>query len=109
MEQTVERAGEAFEFAEQLTVVGRKPQVGDLAPGFLLGRSDAAAGAMRQVRPTDSGGTVRRLDVVNSLDTPVCQVNTRGMVPSAARCICGRPKRWHRLCGICAGFDERAE
>ena len=74
MEQTVERAGEPFELAEQLTVVGRKPQVGDLAPDFLLERFDAAASAMRQVRPADSGGTVRLLDVVDSVDTTVCQV-----------------------------------
>ncbi len=104
MEQTVERAGEVLEFAEQLTVVGRRLQVGDPAPDFLLERFDAAAGAMRQVRLADSVGTVRLLNVVNSLETPVCQVETRGMAPSAARCICGRPKRWHRLCGICTGF-----
>jgi thiol peroxidase len=32
---------------------------------------------MRQVRLSDSAGTVRLLNVVNSLDTPVCQVETR--------------------------------
>jgi thiol peroxidase len=77
MEQAAERTGEAFEFAEQLTVVGRKLQVGDPAPDFLLERFDAAAGAMSQIRLADSAGTVRLLNVVNSLDTPVCQVETR--------------------------------
>src|SRR5919199_1500868 len=77
MTQVEERTGEAFEFAEQLTVVGRKLRPGDLAPNFALERFDAAEGAMRQVRLSDSAGTVRLLNVVNSLDTPVCQVETR--------------------------------
>src|SRR5919202_661551 len=77
MTQVEERTGEAFEFAEQLTVVGRKLRPGDLAPNFTLERFDAAEGAMRQVRLSDSSGTVRLLNVVNSLDTPVCEVETR--------------------------------
>ena len=48
MTQVEERTGEAFEFAEQLTVVGRKLRPGDLAPNFTLERFDAAEGAMRQ-------------------------------------------------------------
>src|SRR5919205_325140 len=77
MAQVEERIGEAFEFAERLTVVGRKLRPGDTAPDFTLERFDAAEGAMRQVRLSDSAGTVRLLNVVNSLDTPVCQVETR--------------------------------
>jgi len=77
MEQVEERTGEAFEFAERLTVLGRTLKVGDPAPDFLLDRFDAADGVMRQVRLSDSAGTVRLLNVVNSLDTPVCQVETR--------------------------------
>ncbi len=71
-----ERTGEAFEFAEQLTVVGAKLQPGTPAPNFTLDSFDAAAGAMRQVQLADSAGTVRLLNVVNSLDTPVCHVET---------------------------------
>jgi thioredoxin-dependent peroxiredoxin len=74
---TVECTGEAFEFDEKLTVVGAKLNVGDMAPDFVLDRWDAEAGAMRQVRLADSAGTVRLLNVVNSLDTPVCEVETR--------------------------------
>src|SRR4051794_30269988 len=77
MAQAEERTGEAFEFAEQLTVVGRKLQPGDPAPDFTLERFDAGAGAMRQVRLPDTSGTVRLLNVINSLDTPVCHVETR--------------------------------
>jgi thiol peroxidase len=72
-----ERAGEAFELDEQLTVVGRKLEPGDPAPDFTLDYFDPAAGAIRSARLADSAGTVRLLNVVNSLDTPVCHVETR--------------------------------
>ena len=71
-----ERIGEAFEFGEQLTVVGRKLQVGDAAPEFSLDYFDAKNGAMVNVQLSDSSGELRLLHVVNSLDTPVCHVGT---------------------------------
>ncbi len=77
MSGTEERTGEAFEFAEQLTVVGRKLQPGEAAPAFTLEHFDAAAGAMRQVELGESAGQVRLLNVINSLDTPVCHTETR--------------------------------
>jgi thiol peroxidase len=72
-----ERTGEAFEFAERLTVVGRKLQAGEQAPDFTLEHFDPAESAMKQVRLADTTGSVRLLNVVNSLDTPVCHVETR--------------------------------
>jgi thiol peroxidase len=72
-----ERTNEAFEFAEKLTVVGGKLQPGDTAPDFTLDRFDPDAGAMQTVRLADSAGKIRLLNVVNSLDTPVCHVETR--------------------------------
>jgi len=72
-----ERLGEAFEFDEQLTVVGRRLEVGEPAPDFALDTLDAENGAIRVVRLSDSAGTVRLLTVVNSLDTPVCHIETR--------------------------------
>lgn len=72
-----ERTGEAFEFGERLTVVGRKLQPGEQAPAFTLEQFDAAAGALRQIRLADSTGRVRLLNVINSLDTPVCHAETR--------------------------------
>ncbi len=74
---TEERTGEAFEFAEQLTVVGRKLQPGEVAPDLALDHFDADAGAMASVTLADSAGTVRLLNVINSLDTPVCHTETR--------------------------------
>jgi thioredoxin-dependent peroxiredoxin len=76
-ESTVERHGEAFELGEQLTVVGRKLEPGELAPEYLLESFDAEAGTLRTVRLSDTAGSVRVLNVVNSLDTPVCHLETR--------------------------------
>jgi thiol peroxidase len=71
-----ERTGEAFEAGAQLTVVGSKLRVGDMAPDFTLDYLDAV-GALCTVRLGDSAGAARLLNVVNSLDTPVCQTETR--------------------------------
>ncbi len=77
MERDTERHGEAFELGEQLTIVGRKLEPGELAPDFTLETFDLDAGAIRRIRQADTAGTVRVLNVVNSLDTPVCQLETR--------------------------------
>ncbi len=69
-----ERTGEAFELDEQLTVIGKKLHPGDAAPDFALDSFDGEA--MQTVRLADSAGSVRLLTVVNSLDTPVCHVET---------------------------------
>jgi thiol peroxidase len=71
-----ERQGEAFEFDERLTVLGRKLDVGVPAPDYTLDTFDAEAGTLRTVHLTDSAGKVRVLNVVNSLDTPVCHLET---------------------------------
>ena len=70
-----ERTGEAFEFDEKLTVVGRKLEPGEKAPDFELEHFDGLA--MKMVGLNNSKGNVRLLNVVNSLDTPVCHVETR--------------------------------
>ena len=73
----IERTGEAFELGEQLTVEGAKLQPGDPAPPFALEHFDPAEQTMRTVRLADTAGRVRLLNVINSLDTPVCHVETR--------------------------------
>jgi thiol peroxidase len=70
-----ERTGEAYELGEQLTVVGRQLRPGEAAPSFALESFDGET--MRTVRLEDSAQMVRLLNVVNSLDTPVCHVETR--------------------------------
>jgi thiol peroxidase len=71
-----ERTGEAFELGEQLTVVGSKLKPGDIAPEFELDYFDSVQEEMKSVRLSDSAGSIRLLSVINSLDTPVCNVET---------------------------------
>ena len=70
------RVGEAFELGEHLTVVGRRLEPGEIAPEFTLDLLDAESSTIRPVTLADSAGRVRLLNVVNSLDTPVCQLET---------------------------------
>lgn len=70
----IERHGEAYELDERLTVVGSRLRPGDTAPDFALERFDG--GAMGVVHLGDTAGRVRLLNVVNSLDTPVCHIET---------------------------------
>ncbi len=72
-----ERTDEAFELGERLTVVGSKLVAGEPAPDFLLEYFDSSDASMHQMRLANSAGTVRLLNVINSLDTPVCHVETR--------------------------------
>lgn len=72
---TEERTGEAFEFDEQLTVLGAQLKPGDEAPDFRLDHFDGES--MKAVKLSDTAGSIRLLNVVNSLDTPVCDNETR--------------------------------
>lgn len=72
---TQERTGEAYELGEQLTVLGAKLEVGQDAPEFHLDEFDGDA--LRSVRLGDTAGSVRLINTVNSVDTPVCDVETR--------------------------------
>jgi thiol peroxidase len=84
-----ERTGEAHELGEQLTVIGRKLQPGDGAPEFALESFDGSE--MVTVTLAHSAGNVRLLNVINSIDTPVCHVEThrweqeRGQLPENVR------------------------
>jgi len=72
-ESMEERIGGAFAGNEQLTVIGKQLQVGDLAPDFSLDYLDLADLVVRTISMADSRGLVRLLSVVNSLERPVCQ------------------------------------
>jgi thiol peroxidase len=72
----LERAGEAFELDEQHTVIGRQLAVSEPAPEFSPDWLDGESGGVDQVRLADSAGSVRLLNVINSIDTPVCHVET---------------------------------
>ncbi len=70
-----ERVGGAIGAGMSLTVVGRMLDVGAPAPDFALDHFDGSA--MRPVALRDLAGSVVVLNVVNSVDTPVCDVQTR--------------------------------
>jgi thioredoxin-dependent peroxiredoxin len=72
-----ERIGEAYAGAEQLTVMGKQLHAGEPAPNFCLDYLDLADQEVRTISLADSRGMVRLLNVVNSLDRPVCQRVTR--------------------------------
>ncbi len=72
-----ERTGEAFELDEKLTILGGQRRIGEPAPDFALETLDAGTQALRMVRLADSAAHVRLLNVVNSIDTPVCHIETR--------------------------------
>src|SRR5450755_4704222 len=80
-----ERMDDAFASAERLTVIGRRLHPGGTAPDFCLDYLDLVDIAVHTVRLSDSAGMVRLLNVVNSLERPVCQVVTR---------------RWETLCAV---------
>lgn len=71
------RTGEAFEAGERLTVLGRQLRVGERAPDFELDMLDPESGAVVRQTLADTAGRVRLLNVINSLDTPVCAIETR--------------------------------
>ena len=58
-------------------MVGRKLAVGDQTPDFALDYLDPATSAIRPIQLADSAGKVRLLNAINSLDTPVCHLETR--------------------------------
>lgn len=79
-----ERAGGAVEEGESLTVVGRMLAPGEPAPDFTLDSFDGSS--MSSVSLHDLAGSTVVLNVVNSVDTPVCDIQTRridGLFPDA--------------------------
>jgi len=64
-----------MEDGQSLTVLGRMLEPGDAAPDFTLDHFTGAS--MATVRLAELAGSVVVLNVVNSVDTPVCDVQTR--------------------------------
>jgi thioredoxin-dependent peroxiredoxin len=70
-----EHVGGAEEAGQPLTVVGSRLAAGDDAPSFVL---DYLSGSdFGTISSSDLAGRVVVLNVVNSVDTPVCDVQTR--------------------------------
>ena len=106
---TKERAGVVTFKGGPLTLIGPEIRVGDTAPDFQVLAQDLST-----VKRSDGSGTVRIFSVVPSLDTPVCDAQTRRFNEEATRLPGGvevwtismdlpfAQKRW---CGA-AGIDR---
>ncbi|HLV00187.1 MAG TPA: thiol peroxidase [Acidobacteriota bacterium] len=77
---TIERAAAVTFRGTPLTLLGPRLNVGDRAPDF-----EAIDTSMESVRLADTNGTVRIFSVVPSLDTPVCDSQTRRFNKEAAQ------------------------
>lgn len=75
-----ERTGELTFKGNPLTVIGKKLNVGDKAPDFTLLAND-----LSPVTLATDAGKVRIVSVVPSLDTPVCDTQTRKFNESVAQ------------------------
>jgi len=74
-----ERTGVATLKGNPLTLVGNEVRVGDKAPDFQLNKD-----LMNQVSLSDYAGKVKLISVVPSLDTGVCDAQTRRFNEEAA-------------------------
>jgi thioredoxin-dependent peroxiredoxin len=68
----MERVGDVTFQGNPLTAIGPKLSVGDKAPQFALLANDLSV-----VNLSDTSGKLRLISVVPSLDTPVCDLQTR--------------------------------
>lgn len=70
----IERLGDVISKGNPLTVLGNKLKVGDKAPNFALSNN---LFSMDMVTLQDSAGKVRLINVVPSLNTRICDAQTR--------------------------------
>lgn len=76
---TTNRYGDVTFLGEKQTVRGNVLRVGDSAPNFTL-----LAGDLSKVTLQDSAGKIRLISVVPSLDTGICDAQTRRFNEAAA-------------------------
>ena len=75
----MERAGAITLKGNPLTLVGPELKAGDPAPDFTL-----VDGGLKTVTLKDTGNAVRIISVIPSLDTPVCDAQTKHFNEAAA-------------------------
>ena len=76
----MERAGATTLKGNPLTLVGPELKVGDAAPDFAM-----VDNGLKPVTLQDTGAAVRIFSVVPSLDTPVCDAQTKKFNEAAAK------------------------
>ena len=77
---TPERAGATTMRGNPLTLLGREVKPGEKAPDF-----DVVNDSLKPVNLAATGGAVRIFSVIPSLDTPVCDAQTRRFNEEAAQ------------------------
>lgn len=75
-----ERKGVILFKGNPLTLIGPEVKVGDKAPSFT-----ALAAGLKETTLADSKGKTRLISVVPSLDTPVCEVQTKRFNEEASK------------------------
>ncbi len=80
MSAQVERPGATTLRGNPFTLVGAEIKVGDTAPDFTL-----IDGSMKPVHLADTGAKTRIFSVVPSLDTPVCDAQTKRFNEEASK------------------------
>ncbi len=78
--QSVERAGATTLRGNPFTLVGPEIKVGDAAPEFTV-----VDGSLKPVHLSDTGSKTRIFSIVPSLDTPVCDAQTKRFNEEAAK------------------------
>lgn len=76
----MERPGATTMRGNPLTLIGPELKPGDKAPDFTV-----VDGSLKPVTLKDTGGQVRIISVVPSLDTPVCDAQTKRFNEEAAK------------------------
>jgi thiol peroxidase len=76
----MERAGATILMGNPMTLIGPELKPGDAAPDFT-----AVDGALKSVKLADTGSKTRIFSVVPSLDTPVCDAQTKRFDEEAAK------------------------
>jgi thiol peroxidase len=76
----MERPGATTLKGNPLTLIGPELKAGDKAPDFIL-----VDNSLKNVTLADTGNNVRILSVVPSLDTPVCDAQTKRFNEEAAK------------------------
>jgi thiol peroxidase len=76
----MERTGATTLRGKPFTLVGPELKAGDAAPDF-----DVVDGTLSPVHLSDTGGKTRVFSVVPSLDTPVCDMQTKRFNEEAAK------------------------
>lgn len=106
---TIEHHGGVTFKGKPLTVIGERLNAGDKAPDFTLIANDFS-----KVTLADSAGKVRLISVVPSLDTGICDAQTRRFNEEATAfgdgvivltVSCEHPYNQRRWCGA-AGIDR---